>query len=80
MKLLLYTQKFYTSRVYIYAGQNSVFFFNLLSLVLKARHLNGPAFWNFYRLGVLEQALSTWALVVLWKINLLNIHTFSVVV
>ena len=31
--------------------------FNLPSLVLKARHLGGSAFCNFYRLGVPEQAL-----------------------
>ena len=31
--------------------------FNLLSLVLKARHLSGSAFCNFYRLRVPEQAL-----------------------
>ena len=30
---------------------------NLPSLVLKARHLGGSAFCNFYRLGVPEQAL-----------------------
>ena len=28
------------------------------SLVLKARHLGGSAFYNFYRLEVSEQALS----------------------
>ena len=31
--------------------------FNLPSLVLKARHLGGSAFCNFYRLEVSEQAL-----------------------
>ena len=31
--------------------------FNLPSLALKARHLGGSAFCNFYRLGVPEQAL-----------------------
>ena len=31
--------------------------FILPSVVLKARHLGGSAFCNFYRLGVAEQAL-----------------------
>ena len=31
--------------------------FNLPSVVLKARHLGGSAFCNFYRLKVFEQAL-----------------------
>ena len=36
---------------------NSMFSPFLPSLVLKARHLGGSAFCNFYRLGVSEQAL-----------------------
>ena len=47
---------------------------NLPSLVLKARHLGGFAFCDFYRLGVPEQALGGFplALGLLLKINLLN--------
>ena len=35
----------------------TIYHFNLPSLVLKARHLGGSAFCNFYSLGVPEQAL-----------------------
>ena len=51
--------------------------FNLPSLVVKARHLGGSAFCNFYGLRVPKQALGGIPLgfgIVVWKINLLNFH------
>ena len=46
---------------------------NLPSLVLKARHLGGSAFLNFYRLKVSEQALGGIP-PGFGRINLLNFH------
>ena len=52
---------------------------NLLSILLKARHLGGSAFCDFYRLEVPERVLGGIPLGfgIVVKINLLNLHAVT---